>query len=177
MGTEPWKGRKYIKQDDEYPAVHISWSAAQDFILKLNLQDKNSEYRYRLPTESEWEYACRAGSSTAYYWGDSMDDRYCWYKGNSGGQGAQKVKTKRSNSWGLYDMSGNVLEWCSDRYGDYPSGEVTDPQGVSSGQYRVLRGGSWDSNPQHCRSAYRYWDHPGPASSCGGFRIVRALKK
>ncbi len=129
---------------------------------------------YRLPTEAEWEYACRAGTTTRFHSGNSDSDLELvgWYSGNSNQQ-TQDVGTKQPNAWGLYDMHGNVWEWCWDRYGDY-GGNATDPAGPGSGSARVLRGGGWSDGAQFCRSAYRYWRHPVIRSSFNGFRVVRS---
>ncbi|MBN1847182.1 MAG: SUMF1/EgtB/PvdO family nonheme iron enzyme, partial [Deltaproteobacteria bacterium] len=140
MGNNP----SYFKNcGDDCPLESISWNDAQEFINRLNR--KEGAQKYRLPTEAEWEYACRAGSTTRFYFGDSESDlgEYAWYDGNSGGK-THPLAQKRPNAWGLYDMHGNVWEWCEDWYGEtiHP-GSVTDPIGASGGSYRVLRGGSW----------------------------------
>ncbi len=130
--------------------------------------------RYRLPTEAEWEYACRAGSTTAYSFGDSSSQlsNYAWHEGNSQRK-THPVGKKRPNPWGLYDMYGNVWEWCQDWYGDYPSGPATDPIGPSTGSRRVLRGGSWYNSPSYCRSASRGGHTPDARRIYYGFRVVR----
>jgi len=127
----------------------------------------------RLPTEAEWEYACRAGTTTSYHSGDSESDlaRSGWYTGNSGSQ-THPVGQKTANAWGLHDMHGNVWEWCADWKGDYPSGAVTDPTGPSSGSGRVLRGGSWSYDALSCRSALRSNLHPAFRFYNVGFRVV-----
>jgi sulfatase modifying factor 1 len=149
---------------------------------------------YRLPTEAEWEYACRAGTTTKYSFsaGESYLRDYAWYRSNSaypksGGfwSGLFKeassyhhpVGEKKPNPWGLYDMHGNVWEWCQDWYGDYPSGSVTDPQGVKSGSFRVRRGGSWGSFSDSCRSAYRGRGTPVFRHHDLGFRVLRSSIK
>ena len=129
---------------------------------------------FDLPTEAQWEYACRAGTTTAYYWGDSMDGAYAWYNGNSSSK-THPVGTKTPNAWGLYDMSGNVWEWCLDWYGSLSSGE--DPEGSSSGSDRVRRGGSWDGSADRCTSSVRGYDFSSGGSNIDGFRIVRTLSK
>jgi formylglycine-generating enzyme required for sulfatase activity len=127
---------------------------------------------YRLPTEAEWEYACRAGSTTRYCFGDDEGElfEYAWYSDNSGG--THPVGTKKSNDWGLYDMHGNVWEWCEDWYGDYPSGEVTDPAGPSRGSERVARGGGWYDGAHFCRSGSRGSVTPDLRGHWLGFRLV-----
>ena len=149
MGNNPsgFKG-------DDLPVERVSWNAVQEFIVKLNAKEGGN--KYRLPTESEWEYAARAGSTTAYCFGDDegrLGD-YAWYDKNSGSK-THPVGQKKPNSWGLYDLHGNVWEWVQDWYGDYSSGSSTDPSGASSGSYRVIRGGSWYLTARGCRSAFR----------------------
>ncbi len=158
---------------DHCPVESVFWNDCQEFIRKLNqLAGTN---RYRLPTEAEWEYAARAGSSARWSFGDNEAQlkEYAWYSENSGGK-TQSVARKKPNAWGLYDMHGNVWEWCQDWYGKYPSGSVTDPTGPSSGSYRVLRGGSWDSSAGYCRSAYRFHYTPGGRYSLLGARLLRS---
>ena len=136
---------------------------------------------YRLPTEAEWEYACRAGTTTAYSFGDDsakLGD-VAWFKKNSGAA-THAVKQKPPNPWGLYDMHGNVAEWCHDFYADcYPDGAAQDPTGPESGEDRVLRGGSWKTSEDSCRCSARNYEAPGLADVCFGyeaygFRCVRA---
>jgi formylglycine-generating enzyme required for sulfatase activity len=130
---------------------------------------------YRLPTEAEWEYACRAGTTTKYSFGDSESQLgdYGWYDKNSGGT-THPVGGKKPNGWGLYDMHGNVFEWCQDWYGDYPSGSTTDPTGAASGSYRVYRGGGWFLISDYCHSAYRFRLTPDYRISYLGFRVLRS---
>jgi formylglycine-generating enzyme required for sulfatase activity len=125
---------------------------------------------YRLPTEAEWEYACRAGTTTAYNTGDTISDDTGWYSDNSNGK-THQVGLKPANAWGLYDMHGNVNEWCWDWYGDYPSGSVNDPTGAVTGFDRVQRGGHLYYSDECIRSAYR--SHTPPEGQCG-FRLVRS---
>jgi formylglycine-generating enzyme required for sulfatase activity len=131
---------------------------------------------YRLPTEAEREYACRAGTTSTYYWGGATDaataDRYAWYTSNSGGT-THPVATKQKNAFGLYDMSGNVWEWCNDWYGTYVAGAVTDPTGASSSSKRTLRGGFWDSDVvDDLRSADRGSTFPDAWYAGAGLRCV-----
>ena len=127
---------------------------------------------FDLPTEAQWEYACRAGTATTYYWGDALDGAYAWYLDNPDST-THPVGTRLPNVWGLYDMSGNVWEWCRDRYGTRAFG--TDPEGSASGSYRVLRGGSWHSNPGYCASSSRDYNVPSNRYGDCGFRLVMAL--
>ncbi|SER13119.1 Sulfatase-modifying factor enzyme 1 [Nitrosomonas sp. Nm51] len=134
-----------------------------------------------LPTEVQWEYACRAGTTTPFCWGDQIDSSLVNYDGNypySDGQRDEfreqtvDVKALPCNDWGLYQMHGNVREWCQDWFGGYPSGPVTDPQGPDTGHDRVLRGGSWILHGMHCRSASRSFD-PSYRRYNTGFRLAR----
>jgi len=127
---------------------------------------------YRLPTEAEWEYACRAGTTTAYNTGETISDNTGWY-GNNSNSRTHEVGKKPANAWGLHDMHGNVWEWCWDWYGSYASGEQTDPRGAASGSYRVNRGGSWGYDGQGLRSALRFSYYPYGRDDYGGFRLLR----
>ena len=129
---------------------------------------------YRLPTEAEWEYACRAGSTTAWHFGNDESQlvNYAWYEVNSSNM-THEVGKKLPNAWGLYDMHGNVWEWCWDWYGDYSSEAQTDPRGPVSGTIRVLRVGSWDDATEDSRSAGRLYLYPSSVGSILGFRVVR----
>jgi formylglycine-generating enzyme required for sulfatase activity len=149
------------------PVETVSYAEVQAFVSKLN--SRGDGWRYRLPTEAEWEYAARAGS-TGDYAGklDSMG----WYKENSGGK-THPVGQKQPNAWGLYDMHGNVWEWVQDWYGDYPREAVTDPTGPASGSSRVVRGGGWSGADWRCRSADRDWLDSGRRYNLHGFRLVR----
>ncbi|MCZ6836296.1 MAG: formylglycine-generating enzyme family protein [Planctomycetota bacterium] len=158
------------KQGDQLPVTHISWVEATAFCVKLGQRDS---LNYRLPTEAEWEYACRAGS-TGPFPKDTSLGKAGWYDGNSE-EMTHEVGTKLANAWGLYDMQGNVWEWCQDWFDDYPSDTVVDPLGPSEGIYRLLRGGSWYSRPEHCRAAFRSRNNPELMSSGFdgfGFRLV-----
>jgi len=140
--------------------------------------EKSAGYVYRLPTEAEWEYACRAGTTTKYSFGDSKSELggYAWYDENSGGR-THPVGEKKPNGWGLYDMHGNVWEWCQDWHDDYPSGSATDPTGAASGSLRVIRGGSWFYYSDYCRSASRDRLTPDFRSDFLGFRVLRSSIK
>ena len=129
--------------------------------------------KYRLPTEAEWEYACRAGSKTAFFFGDDYSSlgEYAWYKDNAL-ERPHIVGQKKPNAWGLYDMHGNVWEMCQDWYGNYPSGHVTDPKGPNSGQVHSERGGSYGNEPKYLRSACRAKGFR-EGGSLKGFRVAR----
>ncbi|MFN5077369.1 MAG: formylglycine-generating enzyme family protein [Planctomyces sp.] len=173
MGTEPWKGKSFVKEGDDYPAVDVSWGDSVEFCKKLSAMEGKV---YRLPTEAEWEYACRGGTKTSFSFGNDKAKlrRYAWYDGNLGWgkKYAQRVAQKLPNPFGLYDMHGNVWEWCSDWFGDYPSTPLTDPRGPDSGSFRVLRGGAFQHEPYTARCAVRNYDAPEGRSSDGGFRLV-----
>jgi formylglycine-generating enzyme required for sulfatase activity len=156
---------------DNCPVERVSWYDAQEFITRLN--NKENTEKYRLPTEAEWEYACRAGSTTAFCFGNdkTMLNKYAWYNTNSRNW-AHQVDQKKPNIWGLYDMHGNVWEWCQDWYSEYPDEEVTDPAGPVSGSHRVSKGGSWRSASRFCRSAHRYGVDPAYRRPTRGFRVA-----
>jgi len=159
------------------PVENVSWGDAVAFCRKLTERERRAgrlpgNGEYRLPTEAEWEYACRAGT-VGKYAGEL--DAMAWHGGNSSQQ-THEVGRKRPNAWGLYDMHGNVWEWCADWYGDYPTGAVTDPTGSERGPYRVYRGGCWaDPPPGSCSSALRPWPSPGGRRYYLGFRLLRTV--
>ena len=168
MGNNP----SYFKNcGDNCPVESVSWSDVQEFIPKLNRQE---DKQYRLPTEAEWEYACRAGSQARFCFGnsDEMLKEYAWFKDNSNMK-THPVAQKKPNNWGLYDMYGNVSEWCQDWYGGYPEESVTDPKGDPKGPYCVLRGGSWRDYGWYLRSALRFRDSPDFRFHFTGFRVAR----
>jgi formylglycine-generating enzyme required for sulfatase activity len=161
------------------PVENVSWNDAMSYCAKLTSRESAAGrlpggYEIRLPTEAEWEYCCRAGTTTRYSFGDEagMLGRHGWYDGNSGKQ-TQAVGGLSPNGWGLYDMHGNVWEWCLDSYGHYPSGSVSDPY-QASGPRRVLRGGSWFGSAIFCRAADRERLGPGSANVYCGLRVVCA---
>lgn len=177
MSTTPWSGGSYVLADPDSPAVYVSWNDAQAFITALNTYTGKT---FRLPSEAEWEYACRAGTTTRFYWGDDLSctqtGSYAWYWSNcSSEMYAHVVGQKLPNAFGLYDMSGNVLEWVQDWWAYYAnSNAVTDPTGPATGEGRVERGGSWDHDGgYYCRSALRYYNNPSNAFDFIGFRLSR----
>ena len=168
MGSNP---SKFF--GDNCPVEQVSWDDAQSFIQKLNAREGGTHYR--LPTEAEWEFACRAGSDTPYANGKSLSS-LGWYFANSVRMKTHPVAGKSQNDWGLYDMHGNVEEWCQDWFFDYYSGNATNPAGPSMGSIRVIRGGSWQSTVGYvssCRSASRSFTSPGHRSCDLGFRLAR----
>jgi formylglycine-generating enzyme required for sulfatase activity len=171
MGSEP---SSFRLNDDNLPVDSISWTDAVRFCWELS--DKEGK-TYRLPTEAEWEYACRAGTTTRFYFGDnySMLSDYGW-SGENGGWKTHPVGQKKPNAFGLYDMHGNVWEWCSDWHqSDYYTGRPNpdvNPTGPVSSLHRVCRGGSWHFNQRSCRSAIRLRDSPNERCYDGGFRVV-----
>jgi len=190
MGTEPWKGQKYVKEGDQIAATYVNWNDAVAFCGKLTTSERESGrlpdgWEYTLPTEAQWEYACRADTPTAYSFGDSESalSDYAWWGGVVGNGNAKTEKyahavgLKRPNRWNLHDMHGNVWEWCRDwSDGANPPGG-TDPPGPSSGSIRVSRGGSWGNAPRFVRSAYRDGDSPGYRHGNVGFRVLRSSIK
>jgi formylglycine-generating enzyme required for sulfatase activity len=179
MGVNPSK-----RKDPKNPVERTQWTDAVRFCNKcseldgltpcydLNTWECNFDADgYRLPTEAEWEYACRAGSEGKYYFGDAEKDlpRYAWLKPGSQGK-PHPVGQKEPNRWGLYDMHGNVWQWCHDWYSEtyYAQSPAEDPHGPAAGKMRVLRGGAWDSTPEKCRSAYRHKEFPVYSDACFG---------
>jgi sulfatase modifying factor 1 len=190
MGTNPsrWKG-------GTNPVEQLRWSEAAKFCNKrseaeglqpcydLNTLKCNFDANgYRLPTEAEWEYACRAGTTTAWFFGDNpakLGD-YAWFEKNAGGK-TRPVGQKRPNPWGLYDMAGNVWEWCNDFYkvDYYAESSRENPRGPATGEKMVLRGGAFKFSAESCRSGYRYNESPGSADVCFGYDIYgfRCVRK
>ncbi|MBF0397207.1 MAG: formylglycine-generating enzyme family protein [Desulfobacterales bacterium] len=180
MGSDP--SDLYHKGCDNCPVERVTWHEVQNFIAKLN--NKLNTDKYRLPTEAEWEYVARAGKDTAFAngnitqtgceKGDPNLDKMGWYCGNANGN-THPVAQKKPNAWGLYDMHGNVWEWCQDCYEKYPTGSVTDPpRSVTDPKcsFRVFRGGGWDYGAKNCRSAYRRRSLPEVRDGLLGFRLA-----
>jgi formylglycine-generating enzyme required for sulfatase activity len=156
------------------PVEQVSWDDCQEFCRKMaELTNKP----IRLPTEAEWEYACRAGTNTEYFSGNGEEalTKVAWYHANSGQQTHTVGEKKAANAWGLFDVHGNVWEWCQDWYGPLSSDDIKDPVNINKGDARVLRGGSWSHNAENCRAAYRYWRAPAARSYIYGLRVCFRL--
>jgi formylglycine-generating enzyme required for sulfatase activity len=191
-------GQYLANENEDLPMYFVSWNDAMEFCKKLNECERAAErlpagYEFNLPTEAQWEYACRAGTTNATYAGPLIGqgrtapvlDKIAWYDGNStegyigkgfnvSGRtgGPHPVAQKQPNVWGLYDISGDIWEWCRDWYGPYPGGSLTDPAGPASGTDRVNRGGSFGSGPRDERSANRAKNPQAEASAYRGFRLA-----
>jgi len=176
------------KGSDNMPVTQVSWFDCMEFIKRLN---RLGEGKYRLPTEAEWEYAARAGTTSPFSWGDTIDCDKAMYGNNSLKHNVCQlfikslelpidapapVKSYRPNPWGLYDMHGNVWEWCVDWFGDYQKNPVTDPKGPDSGTMKIRRGGSWFKHGYSCRSANRSFGHQATRYRTTGFRLVRDVR-
>jgi formylglycine-generating enzyme required for sulfatase activity len=194
MGNNP----SWFDSDPNRPVENVSWVDATNYCARLTAQEQAAGrlpagYFYRLPSEAEWEYSCRAGSDTTYSYAEDPAGAelgfYAWYWDNSGSTNSppgyayvigdlyyttQPVGTRQVNPWGLYDMHGSIWEWCLDWYGAYQGGNVVDPAGPPTGDARIIRGGSWDSGSASCRSANRSAGYPQVRSSGLGFRAVLA---
>ncbi len=178
MGSLPagCTGGRFFEQEfigDNKPVVCVSWDDAHNFIRKLNAR---GDATYRLPTEAEWEYACRAGTTTKYSFGDdeSALDNYAWHYSNSRNE-THEVATKLPNAWGLHDIHGNVSEWCEDWHGAYPDGSATDPKGPTTGSDRLIRGGNFYTIPGGLRSGDRFRAPHDDRGSHVGFRVLITL--
>ena len=157
-------------ESDNHPMYYVSWEETQEFVRRLN---DSTGMNYRLPTEAEWEFAARGGTQSRgfKYSGSSIMTNAGWFNNNSG-SGTHPVGTKQPNELGIHDMSGNVWEWCSDRYGAYSETPKSDPTGATVGTRRVMRGGSWGSPASQCRITYRNNFPPGTRNSNDGFRMA-----
>ena len=155
----------------DLPVESVSWPDVQEFLKRMNARDPS--YIYRLPTESEWEYACRAGSNADEAGGL---DGSAWFEPNAA-SATHPVGQKQPNAWGLHDMHGNVAEWVADWYGSYDAAEASDPRGPAAGSYRVFRGGSWLSAGRYCRCAARGFNFPNDRYDSVGFRLVRTKRQ
>jgi len=176
----PSRGSFFKECGDDCPVEQVSWVEANQFIKRLN--DFEDTDKYSLPTEAEWEYACRAGTKEPFGFGNCLSSAQANYNGNFPFGDCKEVaylekptsvKAFTPNAWGLLGMHGNVWEWCSDWLGDYPDGAVTDPKGPAKGTLRVIRGGGWNSYAQACRSGNRSGSDPGKGFANLGFRVVR----
>jgi formylglycine-generating enzyme required for sulfatase activity len=178
MGSNP----SGFTRDLRRPVERVNWQEAMDYCVKLTLREQQAGHLppgqvYRLPTEAEWEYACRAGTTTRFSFGNDpkggLLSRYAWHQRN-GKNTTHPAGQKRPNAWGLHDMHGNVWEWCLDWYSSYPEGQVSDPKGPPQGIKRVARGGCWNNPDGTCRSANRIFYEPTRRSNGVGFRVVLA---
>lgn len=181
MRTESWKDKNGVKAGRDYAASHVNWNDVTEFCRKLTSQEQTagrlpSGWTYKLPTEAQWEYACRAGTTTPFSFGaDELQlGDYAWYDKNSkdiGERYTHGVGLKKPNAWGLHDMHGNVFEWCQDWYADkLPGGR--NPEVSTESSYRVYRGGTWYGAADFCRSAKRVGELPGMRFVNVGFRVV-----
>ena len=166
-------GNPSYRKGSNKPVERVSWEDANAFCMELNLM---TGMNFRLPTEAEWEYAARGGNKSrgCKFAGSHSVAKVAWYTDNSSSS-THPVGNKLPNELGLYDMSGNVYEWCSDWYGDYSSSSQTNPTGPTTGSYRVLRGGCWRSGAQYCRVAIRGYYYPDYRFNCYGFRLACGL--
>jgi formylglycine-generating enzyme required for sulfatase activity len=169
-------------QGSEHPVEQVSWDKAQEFIRSLNTHEGRT--LYRLPTEAEWEYAARAGATGDYCFGDDVTQlaQYAWYEANAGGT-THPVGQLQPNTWGLYDMHGNICEWVQDWYDSQEYARraatgtaVVDPAGPAAGSSRVDRGTSWRNTARNCRSAHRSFGAPGLRNDDLGFRLLREVQ-
>jgi len=176
MGTNP---SEFQENGKNRPVESVAWIHVQYFIRELNKAE--GTHKYRLPTEAEWEFACRAGTDTPFFFGECLSSDQANYDGRYPLPGCAEgeylettlpVASFPPNAWGLYDMHGNVWEWCQDRFGEYPDHPVVDPAGPSKGADRIARGGGWASFAQYCRSAFRFGFYEVYKNCTVGFRLV-----
>ncbi|KPA15221.1 serine/threonine protein kinase [Candidatus Magnetomorum sp. HK-1] len=179
MGDNP---SYFLSCGKNCPVENISWNDVQDFIEKLN--HKDNRRLYRLPTEAEWEYAARSGTTTPFAFGNCLSTNDANYNGNRPLSGCSTgiyrkspitVATLKANAWGLYDMHGNVYEWCNDWYSSYPTSAVVDPLGPETGSYRMIRGGYWFVIARYCRSSFRIKESPDKKGYYLGCRLACSL--
>lgn len=189
MGSNPCSSTSYGK-GNKYPVHYVSYNmirgssvgagwpttSAVDSSSFLGKLRARTGIEFDLPTEAQWEYACRAGTTTTYSYGSSYDGNYMWYSSNLSSK-THEVGTKLPNLWGLYDMHGNVWEWCLDWYNSSLTSKVTDPNGSSTGTYRVARGGSWNTVAASCTSSARNYDVSSSTSGICGFRLVSTMSE
>jgi len=172
MKTQPWHQQRGAVPGKDQPATHMTYAEAELFCVLLGRMENA---QYRLPSEAEWEFACRGGAGGGGggpYGTDGAVNDFAWTDANTPHNNAGAVAKKAANRLGLFDMHGNVAEWCADWYGAYPRETVADPKGPATGEYRVVRGGGWDSSPRFCRSAYRSGMDPQTSSDSVGLRVV-----
>lgn len=184
MGSQeihPDKPSPFLGVNSNYPKVSVSYYDIMDFLQKLNTLSKGHGYRFRLPTEAEWEYACRANTTSPFSYGEILSDTLANYNAKIPSiyskpgiflEHPMPVKSYPPNPWGLYDMHGNVWEWVSDWYGPYPNNEMTDPIGPKNGEEKVIRGGSWYFGAQNAKSSFRKPHQPRLWGFSIGFRVV-----
>jgi len=173
MGSNP----SHFRGEKNLPVDNVSWHDCQEFCARLRAIDKKP---YRLPTEAEWEYACRAGATTPFHFGDTLSTEQANYNGTftygNGRPGVYRARTipvgsLAANAWGLHDMHGNLWQWCQDRHGGYARQDSTDPQGPATGENRLLRGGSWGNHPVFLRAANRNFGPPDARTEYYGLRV------
>ena len=185
MRSSPWRGLEFGESGPRLPAANISWDGAWEFVARLTRGERRAgrlpaNWEYTLPTEAQWEYACRAGSTTAYCFGNSPDllSDYAWWGGEEGDGNARGVRharevgQRRPNAWGLHDMHGNVCEWCRDTYGAKLPGGRDPLVEDASATHRVIRGGDWTWRSWGCRSAGRGLGKPATSNILRGFRVA-----
>lgn len=185
MGSEPWTNEESNPKGENFPAMSAKWSEVTEFCRHLTGRERAAgklpaDWEYRLPTAAEWEFSCRAGTTSKYSFGgdESLLDDYAWYDSNTKEAGelyAHPVGLKRPNRWGLYDMHGNVSEWCSDWYTEDVEEGGVDPHGPSEGTERLHRGGSWSYPAAHARSPSRWRFDPSSRNHTVGFRVALSL--
>jgi len=182
MGTQPWQGQLYVREEATIPATWVSWTEALEFARRLTADEQKAGrlpagWEYTLPTEAQWEWGCRAGTTTAYAFGESPETlgEAAWFVGNAWDRDEKyphPVGQKRANAWGLHDLHGNVEEWCLDNYRKSRPGGADPLVTTTVTADRVIRGGTWCDRASSCRTAYRVCRRAGSRSFCLGFRVV-----